>query len=398
MSDDRSGKRARHKTRRRDAQTRWPWVASSLLVFLLSPLVAAQAQTSWSHHRGNSAQTGAATGTLSKNLKLMWKQALGSTIHSSAVMNQNQVFIGTTGGTLFSLSRKTGETLWFVDIGSPIEAAPTLWNDTVLIGGMGGTLFALNAHDGSVRWKTQTQGKIMGSANIVRSSDDVAFAVVGSYDGKIYALNLTTGEAVWTYSTGNYVHGSPAVTPAHVIAGGCDQFVHVIDKTKGAVVRKIKVGSQVGVAVTVHKNHAFLGTYGNRFVALDLATGKELWSYKSRDFPFLSSAAIGGDALYFGGRDRRVHAVYHADGAVKWTMRTRGRVDAPAVWVDAKVVIGSHDGRVYMLNDEDGSILWSYELGGPVLSSPAVDSGMMVIASEDGYIYAFGSKTSTSTP
>jgi outer membrane protein assembly factor BamB len=163
----------------------------------------------------------------------------------------------------------------------------------------------------------------------------------------------------------------------------------VIRLVDGKPVRTIPVEDYIAGSVAVDGRHAYLGHYGNRVLSADVSTGKILWTYRDRAFPYFSSPAVAPDRIVIGGRDRIVHCLGRTDGKPRWTFRTRGKVDSSPVIVDGKVVVGSEDGRLYMLGLANGKELWSYEIGAPVMSSPAVSDGMVIVGANDGHVYAF---------
>ncbi len=125
---------------------------------------------------------------------------------------------------------------------------------------------------------------------------------------------------------------------------------------------------------------------------MDLVSDKIVWTYKDKNFPYYSSAAVDERYVVFGGRDKRLHCLNRADGSVVWTFATRGSVDSSPVIAGDRVIVGSEDGRLYIVSLKDGQEAWSYEIGKPVMGSPAVVAGVIYIGAEDGNVYAFGDK------
>src|SRR6266852_4929045 len=70
---------------------------------------------------------------------------------------------------------------------------------------------------------------------------------------------------------------------------------------------------------------------GFRRIALDAATGKEKWRFKTGDDPdthnqvgIQSSAAVVDGAVYFGSRDSNLYALDAGTGQKKWAFSTKG--------------------------------------------------------------------------
>src|SRR5690606_1571982 len=127
-------------------------------------------------------------------------------------------------------------------------------------------------------------------------------------------------------------------------------------------------------------------------LAVDLAGKKILWRYEhpDRKFPFYSSAAISADRLFIGGRDKMLHALDLKTGKSLWTVMTRARIDSSPVVVGNQVYVGSGDGKPYVVDAASGKTTFEFEAGGPLSASPAVVNGKLVIGSSDGQLFCLG--------
>jgi outer membrane protein assembly factor BamB len=118
---------------------------------------------------------------------------------------------------------------------------------------------------------------------------------------------------------------------------------------------------------------AYFGTFNNDVVGADLSRKRIAWRYENpaRQFPFYSSAAVAGDRVVVGGRDKMVHCLNAKTGKAIWTFATRARVDSsPAIATGKKV--------------------WEFEASAPLSASPAIAGGRIVIGSQDGKLFCFG--------
>lgn len=363
-----------------------------LLVWLIfSPLLSAPSASRWSHYRGSAQQLGVASGKLAEKLQPLWKFKTGGAVMSSPVVARGRVFIGSLDGRVYALNLSNGKKVWSFKTGDAIEAPPSVVGNAVVIGSADGSLYSLDAATGKLRWKYRTEDKILGAANWATAPNGQGtWIVVGSYDNRVHCVHADTGKRIWTYETGNYVNGTPAISDGKVIFGGCDGIIHVIKLADGEKVNTVEVKDFIAASVALDGRFAFIGHYGNEFLCADIVTGKIVWTYRDRAFPFFSSPAVTADRVVVGSRDKRVHCLRRQDGKPLWTFRTRGKVDSSPVVCDNKVVVGSEDGRVYLLRLNDGKELWSYPIGAPVMSSPAVVEGKVIIGADDGYVYAFG--------
>jgi outer membrane protein assembly factor BamB len=85
-----------------------------------------------------------------------------------------------------------------------------------------------------------------------------------------------------------------------------------------------------------------------------------------------------------------VHAIDIRSGKALWTFRTRARVDSSPAIAGGRVYIGSSDGRFYVLDLASGKKLWEYEGGAALVASPAIGGGRVVIGDYSGHVFCFG--------
>jgi outer membrane protein assembly factor BamB len=136
-------------------------------------------------------------------------------------------------------------------------------------------------------------------------------------------------------------------------------IVTAIDAATGATVweRVLRLGFTVKSAVAYGK--WFLGFWkgGGQggLIALDLATGNELWRFDRVGSPPAKVGPVNG---------------------------------GPAV-ADNKVVFGASDGNVYMLDQATGDLLWSFTTGETTHSATTVADGRFFIGSKKTF-RAFG--------
>lgn len=116
-------------------------------------------------------------------------------------------------------------------------------------------------------------------------------------------------------------------------------------------------------------------------VAMDAATGKELWR-KSLLVPFRSAPIVSGNKLFATTIDNQIYVLNTADGEVSWSQRGISETTelmntvSPAVAGDM-VVVPYSSGEVYVLYVPDGKEVWSASLsGGKRVQANALFSGI----------------------
>ena len=149
-------------------------------------------------------------------------------------------------------------------------------------------------------------------------------------------------------------------------------------------------GLIAGMQPVVADGKVIVGTMAGILHAIDDATGRDIWAFKTPR-AILHTCAVAGDKVFFGNAEGKVYAVDAINGKLVWSVQTGVAIWNSPVVHQSIVLIGSRDGKVYAIDAENGSIKWTAETGGPLLSSPAVDAkaARVYIGCEDMHVYAF---------
>ena len=192
--------------------------------------------------------------------------------------------------------------------------------------------------------------------------------------------------------TEGYVHGTPAVAGGLTTVSGCDGFMWLIDIESGETVRKIDLRGQAASSPAVVGSMAYVATYENEVLAIDLDKREVAWAYEHevRKFPFYASAAADDEIVVIGGRDKIVHALDPRTGERQWEWNSGARLDSSPVIVGDRIFLGSNRGPVLALDKATGEPVWEFDTGSAIVASPAVAAERLVIGSLDGILYCFG--------
>jgi eukaryotic-like serine/threonine-protein kinase len=342
----------------------------------------------WLMFRGSPSLNGVTAAVLPETLKLRWSFQAKDSIESSAAIAGGAVFFGSMDASLYAVNLATGKLIWRYATANPIqESSPCVCNNSVYVGDLNGVLHAVDAATGKVRWTFKAEGEIKSSPNCYMDR-----IYVGSYDQNLYCLSAKTGALLWKFSTEGPIHCTPAIEKDRVHISGCDETFRAIDATTGKQLYSLQLGAYMGASVAIVDNHAYVGTFGNEVLSLNLQQRSIEWVYRhpTRSFPYYSSAAVANDRVVLGGRDKIVHCLHRLSGKEIWSFTTRARVESSPLVTGNRVFIGSNDGLLYELDFVSGKKVWDFTAGSPVSASPAAAQGFLVIGSQDGMLYCFG--------
>jgi polyvinyl alcohol dehydrogenase (cytochrome) len=230
-------------------------------------------------------------------LKLKWAFGFPGDLSANAqpVIAGGRVYVGSDGGVIYSLSAATGCIHWYFQAASAVRAAITIapmvsgagLHYAVFAGDRAGNVYALDAPSGELLWKTKVDGfplaRVTGSPQFhngrlyvpVASGEEGAGALPDyeccKFRGSLVALDAATGTHIWkTYTIAEEPHATKknkAGTQLWGPSGAPIWSAPTIDPAHNAIY------------VTTGDNYSDPPTRtSDAFLALDLATGKLLWS------------------------------------------------------------------------------------------------------------------------
>jgi eukaryotic-like serine/threonine-protein kinase len=349
-----------------------------------------QANMTTGEARGNQALTGMLNEAIPDKVKKLWSFKTGDEIKASPVVSGNTVVAGSMDGFVYAVDLN-GKLVWKFGTGNGIEAPALILDNTVYIGNLTGTLFALNLTDGKVKWQYKTEGQISGAVNWWKTGKSTRL-VVGSYDYYLHCIDAATGKGIWKYESDNFINGAAACVNGTAIFGGCDGFLHVVDIATGQATVKIDVATYVPGSAPSEGGFSYLGDYDGGFSCVNITAKKIDWKYSNDkvQLPFIASAAISGDRVVTGNRDKNVYCFGKADGKLLWRYNSGEKVDASPLICRDKILIANMRGDLMLLKLSDGTPVWTLETGSPIFGNPAVTRGKIITCGQDGTIACYG--------
>jgi len=232
------------------------------------------------------------------HLRLKWAFGLAGAkqVFGEPVVVAGRVFFSDDTGAVYSVSADTGCLYWKFQADAGVRSAVSIRPDkpspTAYFGDLKANAYALDAQKGTLRWKVQVDEHPMARiTGAVQVFEDRIYVPVASgeegassrpdypcctFRGSLVALDAATGKQVWkTYTiaeepkvVGKNANGTPRWAPA----GGGIWSAPTIDPKR----RAIYVGTGDAYTSPAPKNT-------DAVMALDLATGKVLWSVQGTE-------------------------------------------------------------------------------------------------------------------
>ena len=310
---------------------------------------------------------------------------------------------------------------WKFHTEGAVFSSPAVVKDTVYFGSSDHYLYAVDVNSGALKWKSKTGSRITSSPAV---ADGAVY--FGSYDGFFYAVDADSGKLKWKFQTegerryaGKHLHGSlpagetmpdpfdsylssPVVWQGKVYFGSGDGNIYALDAASGKLAWKFKTGDVVHASPAIADGTLFIGSWDSYFYALDAATGKQKWRFKTGEDPnthnqvgIQSSAAVAGGVVYFGCRDSDFYALDAKTGEKKWDFNNKGSwvIGSPAVQNGRVYFATSDSGLFYAFDTKTGTPVFSLKFAWPMFSSPAVAGNTLYLGSHEGKLRAINLTT-----
>jgi outer membrane protein assembly factor BamB len=235
------------------------------------------------------------------------------------------------------------------------------------------------------RWTFVTKGEIRVTPT---SYNNLVY--FGSDDTNIWAIRLENGELAWKYPTGGPVAVSPVVDEENkqVLFGTEDCMFHAVDYYTGRENWSFKTRDRIRSTAAVAHRHVFFGSDDGQMYALVANNGRLVWDYlvgsEIQSRPFVTN-----ELVIFGCISGDVMAL-ELSGSTKWNLRTKGKVmAAPVVDMETNVCyVGSFDRHLYAVDVKTGFKQWQFKSNGLIVAGAAVGPALVYFGASDGALYA----------
>ena len=189
---------------------------------------------------------------------------------------------------------QTGKLRWKYATGNLLgESSPAVGGGLVYVGDLSASSTRCNAKDGSKAWTFKTGSEIKSSPVVTgeRGADRLV------RHAPLRARRGAPARSRWKLKTDGQVHATPTVVNGdRSISAAATNGSAPCAPTDGKVLFEVPLDANTGSSAVIEGNRAYLGTFNNEVVAIDLAAKKIAWRYKDpdREFPYYSSPALAG--------------------------------------------------------------------------------------------------------
>ena len=352
--------------------------------------------------------------------KVVWSVETGAPVWAGLERaDDGMLFVGNEQGALHAID-KGGKIRWKFATEKPIRAQPKVLGGHVYVHSDTGYLYKLDRKTGAEAWRARidngSEPRIPTSQEKTRwdryGSSVVADKqrlYIASRDKNLYALDIKSGRELWRVAADDIMTATPALHGDLVIFAAFDGKVRAVSAQEGKL--HWTYDAKLGIAgdVVVADKRVLLGSRSYDLIALDVATGKELWKHYYW-FSWIESPPVVRDGVvYTGSSDAtNVYAVNLKDGSLRWKTAVPGWSWQRTAVNDELVIAGtagvgafpgSRSGSLLALDRSTGVIRWIYldapaeeivkaSKGWGFGASPVIADGLVYAADLNGKVYA----------
>jgi outer membrane protein assembly factor BamB len=318
-------------------------------------------------------------------------------------------------GGIVALDLRDGTERWRYRTPFPTVGAAAVSGNNVVVATKNGQVHAVNLDDGSPRWTHDAAAGISSFSGSLWGAPTIADNLVYiSLQGNFTALDLATGVPVWARDPDDPEFNWLGSLAAVAVSDGT--AIAAFNRTLGVASASaatglpgwsMKDGRSVAVNASpvVDRGIVYVISAAGTVTAATLSSGSTIWSRNVTPgatewhYSVTATPALANGRLFVATQWDDLVALDAASGAELWrTPASSGVInfthyrDAQAAWPASPVVtgdivwIGGLDGRLVAYAADDGRELWSTQLGAPITSAVAPTADSLVVASYDGSV------------
>jgi outer membrane protein assembly factor BamB len=270
---------------------------------------------------------------------------------------QPLVVVGDDTGMVRAFDRATGTLVWHYETQGEISGGPTLLaganGGRVLVGSQDASLSCLRLADGTPLWKHSIADQIRCSPTVAGSADGDRVFLAGC-DGKLHIIDAQTGDEKAAVPIDGPTGTTPAATADRVFFGTEGGGFFAIDFLKADVAwrgRSAVNGQSYRSSAAIAGDLVIVGSRGKAVEAFACADGARKWRHPMRGkvdaSPIVAATEDGRPLAIVADSAGKIVALDAATGENVWEFDAGGGFSAGAAAAAGHLVIASDDGTVW---------------------------------------------------
>ena len=338
-----------------------------------------------------------------------WTQSVGNGIGDyfsqlRPAVDEKAVYVAARNGVVKAFSINNGKLLWkanlntdassVLNISPRISGGVGLGDNTLFIGTENAEVFALDASNGNVKWTSTVSGEVLAQPVY-----DNKLVVIHTSRGDLIALNSDNGEQVWNLSNSQPKltlrgNATPTIAQGGIVYGRSDGYVAVALLMTGQQGWQLPIARPYGatelerlvdvdMTPVVLNNVVYALAYNGNLVAIELLTGREIWSQKYSGF---SNLTVSGQDIFLTDYRGYIFSVDRDDGQQRWVNKELAYRNVTGVTVaNEYIVVGDEEGYLHWLDRFTGKFVAQQDLDeGGLYKEPIATATHLYLQTRNG--------------
>lgn len=345
---------------------------------------------------------------------IAWQFKAAGAINTQVALDNERVFFGCNGGSIYCLDVRTGALIWETPVES-IEArarkhfsTPCVHGNRVFIGAANCLVYALDAESGSIVWEAQVSDWIRSRPVVHEDS-----VLVATVDGKLHCIDSAGGVAWSKVVSTHPIYADLTLARDRILISDSNFMLYCLspdgrtlweksildafvdDGGRRIFTDELSGGTYYQSKPTAHRGKIYFGTPSGFLHAVNAESGEEIWKFEMGAAISVGPACADG-RIFAGqqGGERFFYCVDAEDGALIWKQTLPGGwVWGSAAVDDGMVYVPTVSGYAVCLDVATGHIVWMFPTARSIPAEPAIDGDLVYFGSWSGTVYAFDKKT-----
>jgi outer membrane protein assembly factor BamB len=241
---------------------------------------------------------------------------------------------------------------WDLPLHNVLQTTPALAGARAYFPIEGDRLAAYDLEDGTLLWLASAHATSQPAVG-----DGLVFLVEPE---QLTALSEETGVAVWQLPFAEDLSAPLVWDNGWLIGAAQSGTIFAFRATDGTLIWRQSIGADVHAPPALAADRVYVPASDNRVIALDVATGKQLWERRLGGAP--NEVLALDDRLYMGSNDNYFYCVSARNGEIMWRWATGGDVAGMPVVNGRQVYFVSFDNILRALDRFSGSQRWKRPL------------------------------------
>ncbi len=203
-------------------------------------------------------------------------------------------------------------------------------------------------------------------------------------------------ELLWEYKTESNksgFEGTPIIYQGKVILGDFEGSVHAIDLTTGKSVWTVKKKDGFITSAAASEGRVIIGDFSGMVYCLDASTGNDLWS-REIEQQVASGANIYGKNVLLASDGGTMFSLDLKTGEPLWSYATGDQLkSSPSIWSTFSL-LGGCDGKLHKIDLSKGEAVGEgVQLQAPTLSTPSIIGKIAIVPTQPGVVFAIDLET-----